>query len=285
MRLVTLFILVGFAFEGFTSHASAQLAASPEKHSWILVWSDEFNGPNGSGVDASKWVAETGGNGWGNKELEYYTARKQNAYLQSGNLVIKAVREKYTGPDGVTREFTSARLKTQGEFSQTYGRFEARIKIPHGQGMWPAFWMLGDDIDKVGWPACGEVDIMENIGKEPNTIYGSIHGPGYIGTVGLGAPYKLPHGKPFAEDFHVFAVEWDPDTIRFYVDDNLYSTRRRANLKPGWKWPFDHAFFLLLNLAVGGDWPGDPDASTNFPQSMLIDYVRVYRSAEEPAKK
>jgi len=285
MRLVTLIILTGFAFECLTSHAGAQEAASPEKHSWTLVWSDEFNSPNGSVVDASKWVAETGGNGWGNKELEYYTARQQNAYQQNGNLVIKAVRGKYTGPDGVTREFTSARLKTQGKFSQTYGRFEARIKIPRGQGMWPAFWMLGDDIDKVGWPACGEIDIMENIGKEPKTIYGSIHGPGYIGNVGLGAPYQLPDGKPFADDFHVFAVEWEPDTIRLYVDDNLYSTRRRSDLKPGWKWPFDHPFFLLLNLAVGGDWPGDPDASTKFPQSMLVDYVRVYRRAEEPARK
>jgi beta-glucanase (GH16 family) len=255
------------------------------KRRWALVWSDEFNGPNGSSVDASKWVAETGGDGWGNKELEYYTARTKNAYTQDGNLVIKASREKYTGADGVARDFTSARLKTQGKFSQAYGRFEARIKIPRGEGMWPAFWMLGDDIGKVGWPACGEIDIMENIGKEPATVHGSIHGPGYIGTVGLEAAYKLPAGQQFADDFHVFAAEWDPDVIRLYVDDHLYSTRPRAALNPGWKWPFDHPFFLLLNVAVGGDWPGNPDAAMVFPQSMLVDYVRVYRPVDKPSQK
>src|SRR5579863_7266241 len=127
---------------------------------WKLVWSDEFNGANGSPVDSSKWVQETGGGGWGNEELEYYTNRPQNAFLQNGNLVIKALEEKYSGSDGVSRNYTSARLKTQGKFSQTYGRFEARIKIPRGQGIWPAFWMLGADIDQVPWPACGEIDIM-----------------------------------------------------------------------------------------------------------------------------
>jgi beta-glucanase (GH16 family) len=270
---------------GLLSQARAQASASStEKDSWILVWSDEFDGPDGSGVDRSRWIAETGGNGWGNKELEYYTARPQNAYVRGGNLIIKAVRERYTGPDGVTREFTSARLKTQGKFAPAYGRFEARIKIPRGQGMWPAFWMLGDDIDKIGWPACGEIDIMENIGKEPDTVYGSIHGPGFIGSSGLGSPYKLPDGKQFADDFHLFAVEWEPDVIRFYVDDHLYSTRTRAELKHGWKWPFDHPFFLLLNLAVGGDWPGNPDPTSTFPQSMVVDFVRVYKHADAKAK-
>ncbi|HEY4904224.1 MAG TPA: glycoside hydrolase family 16 protein [Candidatus Sulfotelmatobacter sp.] len=271
---------------GLAFRANAQsVVPSHETKPWVLTWSDEFDGPNGSAVDGSKWVAETGGNGWGNKELEYYTARTQNAYLQDGNLVIKAAREKYVGADGVSRDFTSARLKTQGKFSQAYGRFEARIKIPRGQGMWPAFWMLGDDIDKAGWPPCGEIDIMENIGKAPDTIYGSIHGPGFIGASGLGAPYKLPAGQQFADDFHLFAVEWEPDTIRLYVDDQLYSTRRRTDLKPGWKWPFDHPFFLLLNVAVGGDWPGDPNATTVFPQTMLVDYVRVYRQPDSQTKK
>jgi beta-glucanase (GH16 family) len=260
-------------------------SAAPEKKAWVLAWSDEFNGANGSGVDASKWVSEIGGNGWGNQELEFYTSRPQNASQRDGNLAIKAVREKYTGADGVTREFTSARLKTQGRFSQTYGRFEARIKIPGGQGMWPAFWMLGDDIDKNPWPACGEIDIMENIGKEPGTVHGSIHGPGYIGDTGLEAPYKLPEGQHFADDFHVFAVEWEPDAIRLYVDEHLYAARTRADMKPGWKWAFDHPFFLLLNVAVGGDWPGNPDATSVFPQTMLVDYVRVYRRADVPAKK
>ena len=244
---------------------------------WKLVWSDEFNGRNGSGVDTTKWVSEVGGGKWGNQELEYYTNRLQNAYIQAGNLVIKSQQEKYTGADGVTWNYTSARLKTLGKFTQTYGRFEARMKIPFGQGLWPAFWMLGDDIDRVDWPACGEIDIMENIGKEPSTIYGSIHGPGFIGGTGIGAPYRLPGKQRFADDFHVFAVEWEADTIRFYVDKDLYATRTRAELKPGWKWVFDHPFFLLLNVAVGGDWPGNPDTTTVFPQTMLVDYVRVYK--------
>jgi beta-glucanase (GH16 family) len=283
LLIVLIFFCVFFFCASFAEGQAG--SAAPVKKAWVLVWSDEFNGANGSGVDASKWVSETGGSGWGNQELEYYTSRTQNASQQDGNLAIKAVREKYTGADGVTREFTSARLKTQERFSQTYGRFEARIKIPGGQGMWPAFWMLGDDIDKNPWPACGEIDIMENIGKEPGTVHGSIHGPGYIGDTGLEAPYKLPEGQRFADDFHVFAVEWEPDAIRLYVDDHLYSSRTRADMKPGWKWAFDHPFFLLLNVAVGGDWPGNPDATSVFPQTMLVDYVRVYRRADESIKK
>ncbi|HUB01782.1 MAG TPA: glycoside hydrolase family 16 protein [Terriglobales bacterium] len=254
------------------------VAASHEhENDWKLVWSDEFNGPNGSAIDVSKWVIETGGKGWGNKEKEYYTDRLQNLFLQNGNLVIRALKEKYTGPDRITRKYTSGRMKTQGKFSQKYGRFEARIKIPAGQGMWPAFWMLGDDITQVGWPGCGEIDIMENIGKEPGIIHGSIHGPGYTGTVGIEAPYHLPDMQRFAEDFHVFAIEWDPASISFYVDHNLYVTRTRADLRPGWKWVFDKPFFLILNLAVGGDWPGNPNSSTVFPADMLVDYVRVYQ--------
>jgi beta-glucanase (GH16 family) len=262
------------------SCAAQTSAAGPKDDSWKLVWSDEFNGPNGTSVDPSKWVVEKGGEGWGNEELEYYTDRGKNVFLEDGNLVIRALAEKYTGPDGITRNYTSGRMKTLGRFSQTYGRFEARIKIPLGQGMWPAFWMLGDDIDKVGWPASGEIDIMENIGKEPGIIHGSIHGPGYVGTVGLEAPYALPDKKRFGDDFHVFAIEWNSDAIVFYVDQNLYVKRTRADLQPGWKWVFDKPFFLILNLAVGGDWPGNPDASTVFPREMLVDYVRVYARTE-----
>jgi len=258
--------------------------APPTSNGWTLVWSDEFNGPNGSSVDRTKWVVETGGDGWGNQELEYYTDRSENVSVHDGNLVITALPEKYTGPDGVKRSYTSARLKTFGKFSQTYGRFEARIKIPYGQGMWPAFWMLGDDIDKVGWPACGEIDIMENIGKEPAIIHGSIHGPGYVGGTGIEAPYVLSAQQRFADDFHIFAIEWDTESITFYVDKGLYVCRTRADLKPGWKWVFDKPFFLILNLAVGGDWPGNPDSNTVFPQSMLVDYVRVYQRSE-PAKQ
>jgi beta-glucanase (GH16 family) len=242
---------------------------------WNLVWSDEFNGPDGSSPDPSKWTVETGGNGWGNNELEYYTARAQNAQIKNGNLVITAIAEKYTGQDRVTRDYTSARLKTLGKFSQTYGRFEARIKIPYGPGMWPAFWMLGTDIDQAGWPACGEIDIMENIGREPATVHGTIHGPGYSGAQGVGAPFTLANGR-FADDFHLYAVEWEPNVIRFYVDDHLYATRTPADLPKHSRWVYNKPFFALLNLAVGGSWPGSPDATTVFPQSMLVDYVRVY---------
>ena len=276
-----LFVLVAGACSPLAlGQAGGSNLANP---AWTLIWSDEFDGPNGSAVDSSKWVSETGGGGWGNQELEYYTNRPQNSYQQDGNLVIKVVNEKYTGADVVTRDYTSARLKTLGKFSQTYGRFEARIKIPRGQGIWPAFWMLGDDIDKPGWPACGEIDIMENIGKEPSLVHGTIHGPGYSGADGIGSPYSLADKKPLADDFHVYAVEWEPNAIRFYVDKDLYGTRTPADLPKGAKWVYDHPFFLLLNVAVGGGWPGNPDASSVFPQTMLVDYVRVYRRADSPA--
>jgi beta-glucanase (GH16 family) len=242
---------------------------------WVLTWSDEFDGPDGSAPDAKKWTTETGGGGWGNNELEYYTARRTNSRVEKGNLVIDALQEKFTGPDGVTREYTSARLKTGKLFMQKYGKFEARIRIPKGQGMWPAFWMLGDDIPTAGWPACGEIDIMENVGFEPATVHGTIHGPGYSGGKSLGAPYVLPSGD-VAGDFHVFAVEWEPKEIRFYVDGHLYETRTPADLPAGARWVFDHPFFLIMNVAVGGKWPGNPDASTKFPQEMMVDYVRVY---------
>jgi len=188
------------------------------------------------------------------------------------------VKETYADPsDGVVRNYTSARLKTQSLFSQAYGRFEARIKIPAGQGMWPAFWMLGKDIGAVGWPKCGEIDIMENIGKEPGIVHGSLHGPSTIGrTSDASAPFSLPAGQKFADDFHLYAVEWEPGTVRFYVDSNLYATFNSSQWPAGGTWAFDHPFFIILNVAVGGDWPGAPDNSTIFPQQMLVDYVRVY---------
>lgn len=278
---LVLAVLLGFTF---CSSAQAQTGAPAKTPARTLTWSDEFNASNGSAVDSSKWTFDTGGGGWGNEELEYYTARPQNSYQQDGNLVIKVFQERYTGPDGVTRNYTSARLKTQAKFAQAYGRFEARIKLPYGQGIWPAFWMLGDDTDKIGWPEGGEIDIMENIGKEPSVVHGTIHGPGYSGAGGVGSPYSLP-GKRFADDFHLFAVEWEPTTIRFYVDQDLYATVTPADLPKGAKWVYDHPFFLLLNVAVGGNWPGSPDASTVFPQTMLVDYVRVYQQAGTMAAK
>jgi beta-glucanase (GH16 family) len=261
---------------GIAAGATAQTPV-PSRQGWTLAWSDEFNGPDGSPVDASKWVVETGGNGWGNQELEYYTTRPENAFQQGGNLVIKALQEKYTGSDGITRDYTSARIKTLGKFSQKYGRFEARIKIPFGQGIWPAFWMMGDDIEKVGWPKCGEIDIMENIGKEPTLVHGTIHGPGYSGDKGPSTPFALPDQSRFADDFHIYAVEWEPKAIRFYVDDHLYATRTPRDIPKSAKWVYQHPFFILLNVAIGGSWPGNPDATTQFPQTMLVDYVRVYK--------
>jgi beta-glucanase (GH16 family) len=246
---------------------------------WKLVWSDEFNGPEGSAVDPTKWSHAVGGNGWGNKELEFYTDRLENAYLSKGSLVIKAIKEKYSGGTSVTRDFTSARLSTKGKFSTTYGRIEARMKIPYGQGLWPAFWLLGDDIDRVRWPACGEIDIMENIGREPSIIHGTIHGPGYSGGGGPSSSFSLAGNERFTDSFHVFAIEWEPGVVRFYCDGKVYKTRTPADLPAGAKWVYDHPFFLLLNLAVGGSWPGNPDASTSFPQVMLVDYVRVYQRA------
>ena len=244
---------------------------------WVLTWSDEFNAADGSAIDSQKWTAETGGKGWGNNELEYYTTSTRNARQERGTLVIEAIRENYAGPDGLTRSYTSARLKTQAKFSQAYGRFEVRLKMPSGQGMWPAFWMLGDDIAAVGWPACGEIDIVENIGREPSIVHGTIHGPGYSGAHGIGSPFTLPNNRRFRDNFHRFAVEWEPQQIRFYVDQHLYATRRPEDLPPGTKWVYDHPFFMILNLAVGGYWPGNPDETTEFPQKMLVDYVRVYR--------
>lgn len=267
---ISAFCLVSFLLP--TGCRAQERATASREQGWNLAWSDEFGGPNGSGLDPTKWILEVGGGGWGNQELEYYTNRLQNASVEDGHLVIRAQREKYQGND-----YTSARLKTQGKFSQTYGRFEARMKIPYGQGLWPAFWMMGDDIDTADWPGCGEIDIMENVGKEPSMVHGTIHGPGYAGDGGIGTDYTLPRGKRFADDFHVFAVEWEPSAIRFYVDDDLYGTRTRADLPQGRKWVFDHPFFLLVNVAVGGGWPGSPDATTVFPQTMLVDYVRVYR--------
>jgi beta-glucanase (GH16 family) len=243
---------------------------------WVLAWSDEFNQPDGSNPDPTKWTFDIGGDGWGNHELEYYTGRPQNVRIEHGHLVITARQEKYTGVDGKTRAYTSARLKTLGKFSVTYGRIEARIKIPRGQGVWPAFWMLGSNIDQVGWPDSGEIDIMENIGREPAVVHGTIHGPGYSGDKGIGAPFSLRHGR-FADRYHVFAVEWEPNVIRFYVDGKRYATRTPADLPRDTHWVYNQTFFLLLNFAVGGDWPGSPDRSTRFPQQMLVDYVRVYQ--------
>jgi beta-glucanase (GH16 family) len=256
------------------------LANNAKAQTWTLVWSDEFDGTAGSAPNSSKWGYDTGGGGWGNKELETYTNRTENASLDGdGNLVIKIIKETFTGSDHITRDYTSARLLTKGKFEQRYGRFEARMKLPFGQGIWPAFWMLGNDIDNAGWPRCGEIDIMENIGREPAIAHGTLHGPGYSAGNGLTGSYTLPNDQRFSDDFHVFAIEWEPNAIRFYVDGNLYGTKTQADVPAGNRWVYDHPFFIIMNVAVGGIWPGNPDSSTQFPQVMKVDYVRVYADA------
>jgi beta-glucanase (GH16 family) len=242
------------------------------------TFDDEFNGPAGSRVDGSKWLTETGDN-VNNHERQFYTTNASNASMDGqGNLVITARRE---NPSNFqcwygTCQYTSARLNTSGRFTQTYGHYETRMKLPRGQGMWPAFWMLGNNIGSVGWPQSGEIDIMENIGRTPNTAYGTIHGPGYSGADGIGATFNTP--GPLADAFHVFAIDWSPNRIAWSVDGNVYEVRTPADLT-GRQWVFDHPFFVLMNLAVGGDFPGDPDGSTVFPQQLVIDYVRVTDTA------
>jgi len=250
------------------SETAAGCTTTPTKYGGALTVA--------AGVISIPATAEVGGNGWGNNELETYTARSENAFQSNGSLVIKAIKEQFTGSDNITRQFTSARLITKNKFSPQFGRFEARIKLPFGQGIWPAFWMLGSNIDTVNWPTCGEVDIMENIGREPSIIHGTIHGPGYSGGNGPSASFTLPNNQRFADDFHNFAIEWEPNVVRFYCDGILYKTRTPADI-PGKTWVFDHPFFIIVNLAVGGTWPGNPDATTVFPQQLLIDYVRVYQ--------
>jgi beta-glucanase (GH16 family) len=248
-----------------------------------LIWSDEFNGPDGSRPDPAKWAIVTNDSGYDNNELEYYTDRPSNIHEHNGSLVMTARSEPYVGKDGQSRSYTSARIESRGRFELKYGRIEARIKLPKGQGIWPAFWMLGSDFDRTGWPTCGEIDIMENIGSEPSKVHGSLHGPGYSGGHPLSGVFTLPNQARFGDDYHVFAIEWEPRAIRFYVDGTLYETQTPDNVPAGQRWVFDHPFYLVLNVAVGGYWPGNPDATTIFPESMLVDYVHVYRLGDERA--
>jgi beta-glucanase (GH16 family) len=262
---------------GLTAMLSLKLHAQPAETlpgDWQLTWSDEFNQPDGSLPDASKWGVEVGGNGWGNNEMEYYTARTNNLRIEDGKLVIEAVHEDYQG-----KPYTSGRLLTQGKSSWTYGLFEARIKIPRGQGIWPAFWMLGTSITTNPWPNCGEIDIMENIGREPGTIHGTVHGPGYSGANGIGKPVSLPANAVMADDFHIFAVDCEPGSVTWFLDGKKYFSITPASLPPNTRWVFDKPKYLLLNLAVGGFWPGYPDQTSTYPQRMVVDYVRVYQKS------
>lgn len=263
------------------SSSKAPATGSPGQET--LVWSDEFNATTAqSQPDPANWTYDQGSGGWGNQELETYcgwgaatapcSAASPNAYVANDGYLHIVARS--DGKGG----YTSARLKTQGLQSFQYGRMEARIQIPAGQGMWPAFWMLGNNISTISWPACGELDIMENIGKEPDTVHGSVHGPGYNG----GNPDVLATGK-FSDAFHTYGLIWSPGQVQYYVDSptNIYATFTRASVPAAGTWPFEQGkFFIILNVAVGGNWPGNPDSTTAFPQQMLVDYVRVY---SEPA--
>ncbi|MDI9835667.1 family 16 glycosylhydrolase [Streptomyces sp. KAU_LT] len=248
-------------------------AEPPRAAAAAVVFSDTFDGPAGAAVDGSKWQIETGDN-VNNHERQFYTSGNKNAALDGqGHLVITARRENpanYQCWYG-TCQYTSARLNTSGKFTAQYGHVEARMKVPRGQGMWPAFWMLGTPVN---WPDSGEIDVMENVGFEPSTVHGTLHGPGYSGSGGIGAGYSLPNGQAFADAFHTFAVDWAPDSITWSVDGNVYQRRTPADLG-GRQWVFNRPYFLILNLAVGGYWPGDPDGSTAFPQQLVVDHVSV----------
>ena len=241
----------------------------PER-TWQVEWSDEFDGAAGTLPDATKWVFDIGAGGWGNSELQYYTNSTNNASLDGdGKLVITARSETFGGAG-----FTSARIKTKDLFAQAYGRFEASIKTPHGPGIWPAFWMLGANIDAKPWPQCGEIDIMEQRGQEPYITNGSVHGPGYSGGGSITKAYGLTDAR-FDTDYHIYAIEWGEEYIDYFVDNFLYQ-RITPETVTG-EWVFDQPFFILLNVAVGGNYVGFPTTGTPFPQSMYIDYVKVYK--------
>lgn len=234
-----------------------------------LVMQDEFD-TNGA-PNSSLWVYNigTGTNGWGNNELEYYTDLPQNVKVQDGMLNITAIKGAYMGSS-----YTSARISTKGKFQQKYGRVEARIKMPWGKGLWPAFWMIGANSDVVAWPQCGEIDIMEYLGNNPTTVFGTVHGPGYSGANAITKNFTLSNNR-FDTDFHIFGIEWGENYINYYVDDVLYNQITPANASG--EWVFNQPFYIILNLAVGGSLPGSPNAETTFPQTMLVDYVRVYQ--------
>ncbi|CAN5800558.1 hypothetical protein BH24DEI2_BH24DEI2_10720 [soil metagenome] len=273
---------------GSGQDVTLELQDGASEGAWEPVYEDDFDGAAGTPPDPAVWSADIGDGtvgsapGWGNNELEYYTDAPENVALDgAGNLVITA-RETaadarltcYYGPC----RYTSARLKTLSKLEVTYGRIEARMQLPAGQGVWPALWLLGD-ASGGSWPNAGEIDIVENIGREPSTVHGTVHGPGYSGASGVGGSFELD-GATFADDFHTFALEWRPNELKWFVDDELFFTLTPDDLPAGSEWVFDHPYYLLLNLAVGGSWPGNPDETTAFPQALKVDYLHVYSAAD-----
>lgn len=272
LRFFSLLVVFGLAINSCDDFNSTQDIDRPD---WQLAWSDEFDGAAGTPPSAQNWQFDigTGQNGWGNNELQYYTNRTENAaHDGNGNLVITAIREGFQGSP-----FTSARINSQGLFEQQFGRFEARLIAPSGPGIWPAFWALGGTIGNTEvWPQAGEIDMMEMRGQEPSTVHGSLHGPGYSAGGAITKSFTL-EGDRFDKDYHLYAVEWFPNRIDFYIDDFLYQRVTRDDVEgAGGTWVYDKPFFLLLNIAVGGTFVGFPVDATPFPQTMTIDYVRVY---------
>ncbi len=234
-----------------------------------LVMQDEFDTAGAPKSTLWSYDIGTGSNGWGNNELEYYTDRATNIKVEGGLLKITANKESYMGSG-----YTSARINTKTKFEQKQGRFEARIKMPYGKGLWPAFWLLGANSNTVSWPQCGEIDIMEFLGNKPTSIFGTVHGPGYSGAFAISKNYTLNNDR-FDTDFHIFGIEWGENYINFYVDNVLYNQITPKNVTG--EWVFNQPFYIILNLAVGGNYPGSPNSETVFPQTMLVDYVRVYQ--------
>ncbi len=240
-----------------------------------LVWSDDFDGKS---LDESKWEVIVNGRGGGNKELQYY--RKENVRVENGMLIIEARKEKFTGPDGA-RDYTSAKIRTKNKGDWTYGRIELRAKLPKGKGIWPAIWMMPTDNRYGNWPNSGEIDIMEMLGHEPDRVHGTLHyGDRVKRRMEKGDSYKLSNAT-FADDFHVFALEWEKGKISWSIDGHVYQTQSDWHTRDGaFPAPFDQRFHLILNVAVGGTWPGDPDATTPLPAPMVVDWVRVYQKKE-----
>ncbi len=266
--------------------ASNAPSALPTSETWVQVWSDEFDGAAGASIDTTKWRYDTadgcaGGNcGWGNNEKEYYSTAPENISLNGRGQLLIVARPVPAGAGlrcyyGPCR-YTSAKITTRGKMEVAPGRVTARIKLAPGQGLWPAFWLLGRNISTVGWPASGELDIMENRGSAPAITSSAIHGPGYSGNTPFVHARPLQVGT-FTDSFHTFAVEWDSLTIRFFVDDTVHYVVRRGDVAHYGNWVFDQPFFVILNLAVGGNFDGDPASDAIFPATMLVDYVRVYR--------
>lgn len=268
-KILSKIIIMLFALSSisFTNCSKDDSTTTPDNNiippipGYSLVWNDEFENPD---IDLTKWEHEVNGDGGGNNELQYYTDRASNSYIENGSLVIQALKENYQ-----TKEYTSARLRAANKGDWLYGRFDIRAKLPFGQGLWPAIWMLPTDWEYGGWPASGEIDIMELLGHQPYKVYGTIHYGTSSNHQSSGASYQLPTST-FSADYHLFTIEWDATGIRWYVDGNKYHTEVHGQ-------PFDKRFHLLLNVAVGGNWPGSPNETTSFPQKMYVDYVRVYK--------